>query len=159
MLIYDLYQHNLSDSGFCSYHYVFVDESGSDKRGRFRQMGWSPFGVTPIEIAWFQHEQRYQILLAYTQDGIVLTGCLRGFSLGSRPEPKSILVMGNASFHHIKRIGHMCYEAGVKLIYLLPYSPDFNPIEDLFAEFKAFTKRNWGIYGENLQQSFDTFLE
>ena len=44
----DLYQHNLSDSGFCSYHYVFVDESSSDKWGGFRRTGWSPLGVTPI---------------------------------------------------------------------------------------------------------------
>ena len=74
----DLYQHNLSDSGFCSYHYVFVDESGSDKRGGFRRTGWSPLGVTPIQIARFQREQRYQILPAYTQDGIILTRVFQG---------------------------------------------------------------------------------
>jgi hypothetical protein len=66
----DLYIHNSWDSGFRSYHYVFVDESGCDKRSGFRRMGWSPLGVTPIQIARFQREQRWQILLAYTQDGI-----------------------------------------------------------------------------------------
>jgi transposase len=65
----DLYLHNTSD--FRLYHYVFVDESGCDKRIGFRRTGWSPLGVTPIQVARFQREQRYQILPAYTQDGVV----------------------------------------------------------------------------------------
>lgn len=34
----DLYMHNSWDSGFRSNHYVFVDESGCDKRSGFRQV-------------------------------------------------------------------------------------------------------------------------
>lgn len=49
--------------------------------------------------------------------------------------------MDNASFHHTDRIAQMCTEAGVKLIYLPPYSPDLNPIEEFFAELKAFIKK------------------
>ena len=30
----------------------------------------------------------------------------------------------------------------MKLLYLPPYSPDLNPIEEFFAELKAFIKRN-----------------
>jgi hypothetical protein len=74
-------------------------------------------------------------------------------------EPKSVLVMDNASFHHTKRIERMCRDAGVKLMYLPPYSPDFNPIEEFFAELKAFIKRSWHNYEENPQQGFDAFLE
>jgi transposase len=33
-------------------------------------------------------------------------------------------------------------EAGVRLEYLPPYSPDFNPIEEAFAEIKAWIKTN-----------------
>lgn len=36
----------------------------------------------------------------------------------------------------------MCADAGVKLIYLPPYSPDLNPIEEFFAELKSFIQRN-----------------
>ena len=39
-------------------HYVFVDESGCDKRIGFRRTGWAPIGVTPVQIAQFQREQR-----------------------------------------------------------------------------------------------------
>jgi transposase len=38
----DLYLHNTSE--FRSYHYVFVDESGCDKRIGYRRTGWSPLG-------------------------------------------------------------------------------------------------------------------
>jgi transposase len=57
------------------------------------------------------------------------------------PEPKSVLVIDNASFYHTERIEQMCHDAGVKLVYLLLYLPDLNPIEEFFAELKAVIKR------------------
>jgi transposase len=130
--------------------------------------------VTPIQISQFQREQRYQILPAYTQDGIILVRVFQGstdstvfedfieqpLSLCRKwPEPKSVLVMDNASFHHTKQIEQMCHDAGVKLVYLPPYSLDLNPIEEFFAELKAFIKRYWHIYEGNPKQGFDAFLE
>lgn len=67
--------------------------------------------------------------------------------------------MDNASFHHTERIEQLCYEAEVKLVYLPSYSPDLNPIEEFFAELKAFIKRSWSNYEENPKQGFDAFLE
>lgn len=78
---------------------------------------------------------------------------------GKWPEPKSVLVIDNASFHHSERIEQMCSQAGVKLVYLPPYSPDLNPIEELFAELKAFIRRHWEPYKKNPDQGFNTFLE
>jgi hypothetical protein len=66
----DFYQHELSK--FRSYHLVFVDESGCDKRIGFRRTGWAPLGVTPVQISKFHRGQRYQIQPAYTQDGIMM---------------------------------------------------------------------------------------
>jgi transposase len=43
----------------------------------------------------------------------------------------------NASFHRTERIEQMCADAGVKLVYLPPYSLDLNPIEEFFAKLKA----------------------
>lgn len=71
---------------------------------------------------------------------------------------RSVLVMDNASFHHSNRIKQMCWDAGVKLMYLPPYSPDLNPIEEFFSELKAFIRRHWGIYEDNTEQGFDNFL-
>jgi hypothetical protein len=131
---------------------VFVDESGCDKRIGYRRNGWSPLGVTPIQVSKFHRGQRFQILPTYAQDSILLSHIFKGSTdatlfesfieqllqhYGRYPEPKSVLIMDNASFHHSGRIKALCANAGVKLLYLPPYSPDFNPIEEFFAELKA----------------------
>ena len=118
-------------------------------------------GVAPVQVAKFHRGQRYQILPAYAQDGILLSRVFRGSTdavifqdfigqllqhCGRWPEPKSVLIMDNASFHHSERIKKMCSEAGVKLLYLPPYSPDLNPIEEFFSELKSHIKRNWEFY-------------
>ena len=51
----------------------------------------------------------------------------------------------------------MCDEAGVRLEYLPPYSPDFNPIEEAFAELKAWIKKNYALM--EVYDTFDQFLE
>ena len=51
----------------------------------------------------------------------------------------------------------MCDEAGVRLEYLPPYSPDFNPIEEAFAELKAWIKKNYALM--EVYDMFDQFLE
>lgn len=142
----EIYLCNLSE--FESYHLVYVDESGCDKRIGFRRTGWSPLGVAPRQVSQFHRDERYQILPAYTQDGILMTRVFRGSTDAAVfedfvdellchcrrwPEPKSVLVMDNASFHHSERISQMCADAGVKLVYLPPYSPDLNPIEEFFC--------------------------
>jgi transposase len=51
----------------------------------------------------------------------------------------------------------MCEEAGVRLEYLPPYSPDFNPIEEAFAELKAWMKKNYAL--ADMYESLQGFLE
>jgi hypothetical protein len=53
----------------------------------------------------------------------------------------------------------MCCEAGVKLLYLPPYSPDLNPIEEFFAELKASINKQWHAYESSPHQDFGAFLE
>jgi transposase len=151
-----------------------VDESGCDKRIGFRKRGWSPRGTTPSQVTKFHRDQRYQILPAYAQDGIILSRVYNGSTDGSFyedfieellhyckpfPDEKSVIVMDNASFHHTEKIKQMCSEAGVKLVYLPPYSPDLNPIEEFFAELKAFIQRHWQSFEKDSDQGFSTFFE
>ena len=44
----DAFVNRRTRNRICLYHYVFVDESGCDKRIGFRRTGWSPLGVTPV---------------------------------------------------------------------------------------------------------------
>jgi transposase len=42
----------------------------------------------------------------------------------------------------------MCQQAGVRLIYLSPYSPDFNPIELSFSPLKAWMRAHRELASE-----------
>jgi len=53
------------------------------------------------------------------------------------PALKSVLIMDNTSFRRLDKIQQICDDAGVILLYLPLYSPDFNPIEEMFGELKT----------------------
>ena len=53
-----------------------------------------------------------------------------------------MIVLDNASIHRNSELQAMCQEEGVELVYLPPYSPDFNPIESSFSVLKAWIRRN-----------------
>ena len=57
------------------------------------------------------------------------------------PALKSVLIIDNASFHHLDKIEQMCDDVGVILLYLLLYSPDFNPIKEMFGELKTYIRQ------------------
>jgi len=59
------------------------------------------------------------------------------------PDLKSgdIVVMDNLSSHKGLRVREMIEAAGAGLLYLPPYSPDFNPIENAFAKLKALLRK------------------
>jgi transposase len=55
--------------------------------------------------------------------------------------PGDIVIMDNLSSHKGPRIRQMIEAAGGSLLYLPPYSPDFNPIENAFAKLKALLRK------------------
>ena len=55
--------------------------------------------------------------------------------------PGDVVVMDNLSSHKGPRVRELIEAAGATLLYLPPYSPDFNPIENAFAKLKAFLRK------------------
>ncbi len=55
--------------------------------------------------------------------------------------PGDIVVMDNLSSHKGPAVREAIEAAGAKLLYLPPYSPDFNPIENAFAKLKALLRK------------------
>jgi transposase len=47
-----------------------------------------------------------------------------------------VVVMDNLSSHKGERVKELIEGRGCQLIYLPPYSPDFNPIEQAFSKIK-----------------------
>jgi len=53
----------------------------------------------------------------------------------------------------------MCDARGVKVLFLPPYSPDLNPIEEGFGDIKALVKEDFHIYEESPDQDFGNYLQ
>ena len=56
-------------------------------------------------------------------------------------KPGDIVVMDNLSSHKAAGVREAIEAAGASLLYLPPYSPDFNPIEMAFAKMKALLRK------------------
>jgi len=67
--------------------------------------------------------------------------------------------MDNALFHHLDKIQQMCDDAGVILLYLLLYLPDFNPIKEMFKELKTYIRQVWDKHIGFIRADFLGFLE
>jgi transposase len=52
-----------------------------------------------------------------------------------------VVVMDNLPGHKGQRVRQLIEKAGAELLYLPPYSPDFNPIENAFAKLKALLRK------------------
>ena len=52
-----------------------------------------------------------------------------------------VVVMDNLPAHTLASIREIIEVAGASLLYLPPYSPDFNPIENAFAKLKAHLRK------------------
>ncbi len=56
-------------------------------------------------------------------------------------QPADIVILDNLSSHKGPRVRALIEAAGARLLYLPPYSPDFNPIENAFAKLKALLRK------------------
>ena len=51
-----------------------------------------------------------------------------------------VVVMDNLSAHKVAAVGDKIRATGARLLYLPPYSPDFNPIEKCWAQLKQYLR-------------------
>jgi transposase len=73
-------------------------------------------------------EASTSVLLAYLEQ--ILVPALK------RAKPDAILVMDNLRPHHATEVRDLLDQAGIGLLYLPRYSPEFNPIEHAWAKVK-----------------------
>ena len=81
--------------------------------------------------------------------------------LAKELQPGDIVVMDNLPAHKISGVRKAIEAAGATLLYLPPYSPDFNPIEMAFSKLKAMLRkaaaRTLPDLWEAIAQSIDMF--
>ncbi len=72
--------------------------------------------------------------------------------------PGQVVVMDNLSAHKGGRVREIIEGRGCELIYLPPYSPDLNPIEEAFAKLKALLRRSGARSREALVEAMGAAL-
>lgn len=131
---------------------MFLDESWT-ATNMVRQYGRAPCGQRLVASAPHGHWQTSTFLAALRQDRItapcVIDGAINGETFLAYVEqflvptlvPGDIVVMDNLGSHKVAGVRQAIEAAGATLLYLPPYSPDFNPIEQLFAKLKAILRK------------------
>ena len=74
-------------------------------------------------------------------------------------QPGDMVIIDNLGSHKGKAIRHAIERAGAFLLYLPPYSPDLNPIEQVFAKLKAMLRKTAARSLEVLWATVGTLLE
>jgi transposase len=72
--------------------------------------------------------------------------------------PGQIVVTDNLSSHKSERVRELIDERGCELLYLPPYSPDLNPIEEAFAKVKGLLREAEVRTREALVETIGTAL-
>ena len=68
-------------------------------------------------------------------------------------QPGDVVVMDNLSAHKVRGVGELITACGAELLYLPPYSPDFNPIEPCWSKIKLILRTLKARTAEALQQA------
>lgn len=131
---------------------VFIDETWTSTNMAPRY-GRGPKGERVEGIAPHGHWKTTTFLAALRHDCItapcVFDGpingeCFRAWTeqaLAPTLKPGDIIIMDNLSSHKVTGIKQAIEARGAELIYLPPYSPDLNPIEQVFAKLKHLLRK------------------
>ena len=118
-----------------------------------RRYGRSKRGKRLVAAAPHGHWKTTTFIGALRADGLtaptVFDGPINGASflayvqqmLAPTLKPGDIVILDNLSSHKIPGVSKTIEAAGAQLRYLPPYSPDLNPIEQLFAKLKALLRK------------------
>ena len=74
----------------------------------------------------------------------------------------SVIIMDNASFHRKGVLRNIASRHGVMVLFLPAYSPEYNPIEKLWANIKRWLKknlRNYDSFEDALEAAIDAYFE
>lgn len=124
-----------------------------------RLRGWSETGCRLVDQVvagrWTTNTLVHAIALDGTRAAMVLDGpidsiCFAGFCeqlLAPNLHPGDLVVLDNLSSHKSTAAAQAIESVGAQLVFLPPYSPDLNPIENIFSKLKqlirGFRPQTW----------------
>ena len=131
---------------------VFIDETGASTK-MARRHGRAKRGERLVMAVPHGHWKTTTFLAALRHDRIdapcVIDGPMNGELflayveqfLAPTLSAGDIVVMDNLPAHKVKGVAEAIAARGAELRYLPPYSPDLNPIEQMFAKLKALLRK------------------
>ncbi len=150
----DKYQEGIKDMQLIIL--LYIDESGIDM---CKDRGWGRKNEKLLGKKSGKYFERTNIIAGLVNNksiaSIIFNGtCNTNFfniwveqCLIKELKPGQVVVMDNESFHKSQKTRELIESIGCKVIFLPPYSPDLNPIEQFWANIKRWI---WGIRLLNL---------
>ncbi len=154
--------------------YVWVDETGTDRRDNIRKYGYAIRGVRPVTHRFLARGKRINVIAGMSlTTGIVATdmtsntvngdtlfdfvrGTLIPLPFDGSYEP-SILILDNCSVHHVIPVANLLRQAGIVTLFLPPNSPDLNPLE-VFSFVKGYLKKHDSLL-QHIPDPFDVIKD
>ena len=149
---------------------IFIDETGANTK-MVRLRGRAPRGQRLMAQVPHGHWKTMTFLAGLRHDRIiapfVIDGAMNGEIfltyardvLAPELEPGDIVIMDNLPAHKVSGIREMIEAAQARLLYLPPYSPDFNPIEMAFSKLKALLRKAAARTREELDDAIANAIE
>ena len=150
--------------------FVFLDETGT-ATNMARRYGRSPSGERLVAAVPHGHWRTTTFVAGLRQTGIVaplvLDGPMTGAAFRAYVEqflapalaPGDVVVLDNLAAHKVDGVRQAITAAGASILYLPPYSPDLNPIEQLFAKLKALLRKAASRTKDELWSTIGRLLE
>lgn len=118
-----------------------------------RLYGWAPRGQRLVAAAPHGHWNTSTFIAGLRQDSLIAPGVFDGAINGEMflayveqvlvptLRPGDTVIMDRLAAHRVAGVREAIEGAGARLLYLPPYSPDLNPIEQAFAKLKALLRK------------------
>ena len=118
-----------------------------------RRYGWAPRSERLVDAALHGHWRTTTFVAGLRSTGLVAPLVLDGPMIGEAflayveqflapgLSPGDVVVLDNLAAHKVAGVEQAVRAAGASIMYLPPYSPDLNPIEQAFAKLKALLRK------------------
>lgn len=126
-----------------------------------RRYGWAPQAERLQEAVPAGHWRTLTVLAALTTAGVLASMTIESPTdgevflafveqvLAPRLQPGQLVILDNLAAHKVDGVRLLIESRGAHLLYLPPYSPDFNPIEQAWSKLKQLLR---GVKARALQQ-------
>ena len=156
--------------------FIFIDETGAEIKNLIRRYGYSLRGKPIQSQKWVLRGERVSAIACLSVAGLLDVKTVKGTTDGDEfydfvqthllphllpfdgTNPHSIVVLDNCTVHHVPEVIKSIQDTGALLLYLPPYSPDYNPIEEAFSKVKTTLKSYENDYDASNISDVETLL-